>query len=354
MKFIHCSDFHLDTAFSGLGDGKSAAIRQQELRQSFLSVIELAKEADGLLIAGDLFDNDSVEAETIHTLRQGFASLGDIPVLIVAGNHDPLTAHSYYRLATFSPNVHIFGTELSKVAVGDCDVYGISFADSNQPEPLLTEFCHDSDRPSILLIHGDLSGGAYNPINRELLAASGLSYVALGHVHGYESVMLGRTLCVYPGCPEGRGFDELGEKGVVSVEVTEYGAMATFVPICKRQYRELSVDITDLLTHDAVIQKIREQLLMAEDLYKVILTGETEFVPDGRVLESALSECFFIKIVDVTKRPLPIETLMQENGVRGMFTQKLHDGLSGDDAGIYRRALEIGLSALSGEKVKGL
>ena len=137
MKFVHCADLHLDTAFSGLADGKKAAVRQAELRRTFLSIIELAKRADVLLIAGDLFDQDLVEAETIRVLRSGFASLNNTQVLIAAGNHDSLTENSYYKVAGFSDNVHIFGTELECVTVADCDVYGISFRKSVQEEPLL-------------------------------------------------------------------------------------------------------------------------------------------------------------------------------------------------------------------------
>ena len=94
MRFVHCADLHLDTPFSGLGDAAKAAVRQAELRQTLLRIVEKARGADALLIAGDLFDQASVEAETLRVLRRGFASLGDTRVLIAAGNHDPLTETS--------------------------------------------------------------------------------------------------------------------------------------------------------------------------------------------------------------------------------------------------------------------
>lgn len=352
MKFVHCADLHLDTAFSGLGDGKRAALRQAELRRTFLSVIELAKEADVLLIAGDLFDQDTVEAETVHTLCRGFASLGEIPVLIAAGNHDPLFEQSYYKLMELPPNVHVFGTELECISVKDCDVYGISFGRSVQTEPLLTNFSATPVRPSVLLMHGDLGGSDYNPIDRVMVSQSGLSYLALGHIHSYGETKLGSTLCVYPGCPEGRGFDELGLKGVVCGEITGEGVTKTFVPVCRRQYREIPVDISGLLTHDEVICAVKTVVDRLEDLYKIVLTGETAFVPDTDVLSEAFSDCFFIKFYDTTKKPLEIEALMKETGIRGLFAQKLSQGLSGDETGRYARALEYGLSALAGEKVK--
>ena len=60
----------------------------------------------------------------------------------------------------------------------------------------------------------DPSEARYDPIRKEEIAASGLAYLALGHIHKRtEPLTFGGTVCAWPGCPEGRGFDELGEKG---------------------------------------------------------------------------------------------------------------------------------------------
>lgn len=354
MKFVHCADLHLDTAFSGLSDGKSVAIRQAELRRTFLSVVDLAKEADALFIAGDLFDQDSIEAETIHTICRGFASLGDIPVFIAAGNHDPLAEQSYYKLMSLPPNVHIFDTTVECFSVADCDIYGVSFSGSVQQESILQSFQHTGDRPGVLVMHGNLGGADYNPIDRSLVEGSGLSYLALGHIHSHEETKIGKTLCVYPGCPEGRGFDELGEKGVVCGEVTETGALTRFVPLCLRQYREVLLDVSGLLTHEEIIRMLRLEIASKVDLYKVILIGETELIPDGDVIKEAFSDCFFLKVNDRTKRPLDLAGLAKTPGIRGQFVEKMLSGQTastGKEA-LCRRALEYGLAALAGEKVR--
>ncbi|MBQ4518133.1 MAG: DNA repair exonuclease [Clostridia bacterium] len=354
MKFVHCADLHLDTAFSGLTDGKKAAVRQAELRRTFLSIIDLAKTADTLLIAGDLFDQNSVEAETIRVLRAGFASLEHTQVFIVAGNHDSLNENSYYKIADFSDNVHVFGTELECVTVADCDVYGISFRQMMQEEALLKNFRKEGERPAVLLMHGDLGGGAYNPVDRDMIAASGLSYVALGHVHSYAEEMLGKTVCAYPGCPEGRGFDELGEKGVIVGEVTSEGVSLHFEPICQRRYVEQKVSVAGLTTQEEMIGAIRASGLNETDLYKIILTGETDLVPDVNVLAGGFPECFFLKVYDETKRPLDVQALISESGLKGMFAQKMLSGLEGDNRELFEKALEYGLKAIEGEKVKVL
>ncbi|MBR5235802.1 MAG: DNA repair exonuclease [Clostridia bacterium] len=354
MKFIHCADLHLDTAFKGLNNSKSASVRQAELRRTFLSIVELAKSADALLIAGDLFDQRTVEAETIHMLRQAFASLENTKVLIVAGNHDPLTEKSFYKLAGFSDNVHIFGHELGMVTVADCDVYGISFSHAVQDTPLLESFSTSQSRPAVLLMHGDLGGTTYNPIQKDAVKNSTISYLALGHVHNYKEEKIGTTHCAYPGCPEGRGFDELGDKGIIRGEVTEKGVITEFVSVCSRRYHEVTVDVSGLLTHEMILDAMRSESLNTGDLYKIILTGETELVPDPDVLSEALNECFFAKVYDETRRPLNLDALKKEAGVRSMLIEALEAGLTGEQSELYRKALEYGLAALDGKKVKSL
>ena len=352
MKFIHCADLHLDTPFAGLSDSRSAEIRQAELRQTFLRIIELAKDCDALFVSGDLFDQNSVEPETIRTLAKGFSSLGETKVFIAAGNHDPLHEQSYYRLAGFSSNVHIFAPQTECVPVGDCDVYGISFRQGLQPESLLAGFQAMEGRPSVMVMHGNIGGGDYNPLTREEIAESGFSYLALGHVHNHQEMRFGKTLCAYPGCPEGRGFDELGEKGVIIGEVTKEGVTTSFVPVSGRTYHEVSLDIAGMDTQEELIAGIRESLGEVKDLYKIVLKGESELTPRTEVIKEALSEFFFVKIYDRTERPLALDALARETGLRGLFAQKILAEKSEEKEALYRRALMYGIAAMAGEKVK--
>ena len=73
----------------------------------------------------------------------------------------------------------------------------------------------DPARLNILVLHGDAENPAspYDPVSSAALAASGLDYAALGHIHRRGERRDGGTLCAWPGCLMGRGFDECGEKG---------------------------------------------------------------------------------------------------------------------------------------------
>ena len=74
---------------------------------------------------------------------------------------------------------------------------------------------------------------------------SGADYLALGHVHAFGGVQqAGRTFWAYPGCPEGRGFDELGDKGFLTGTVEPGQVKLTFVPFARHRYQWLTADVT--------------------------------------------------------------------------------------------------------------
>lgn len=97
-----------------------------------------------------------------------------------------------------------------------CAVYGAAFTASAQEESLLANFRAPEDGlVHLMVLHGELStaGSRYDPITKEQIGQSGLDYLALGHTHQFGGFAReGKTTYAYSGCPEGRGFDELGER----------------------------------------------------------------------------------------------------------------------------------------------
>ena len=87
---------------------------------------------------------------------------------------------------------------------------------------------------------------AYNPVSAADLAHSGLDYAAFGHTHRFGGVQrAGGTVYAWPGCMEGRGFDETGEKGVLLADVAAGDVQVQFLPVPGRRYEILRVDVTD-------------------------------------------------------------------------------------------------------------
>lgn len=354
VTIIHCADLHFDSPFAGLDSPQKAEVRREELRQVFGRIVALSAEenADALLIGGDLFDQSAASAETLRYLKEKLDTIPQIPVFISAGNHDPNTPGSYYRLLDWGEHVHVFSTEMDKTECKGFDIYGISFGAQDEPESMLAGFrVENEDKINIMVMHADI-GGAYNPVSRQEIAESGLDYLALGHIHQYSGPMLlGNTTAVYPGCPEGRGFDELGEKGVVKAVISKDGTQVEFIPLCKRRYHEIAVDVSGAGSYETLCGRIL--LAMggaAEDLYKIVLTGEAEFPIQAAVVLENLP-CFMAKIKDETKPKLDLDMLKEEYTLKGIFVRKLLEQ-TGESDGTARLALSYGLEALSGEKVK--
>ncbi|MDD6308767.1 MAG: DNA repair exonuclease, partial [Clostridia bacterium] len=304
MRIIHTGDMHLDSPFLGLSPVK-AMVRKGEQRAAFSRIVQEAKDfaADVLLISGDVFDSAYVSAETILFLKDCFQKIPDTAVFIAPGNHDPWNRESVYEKIDFGENVHIFGNTLSYVDWKDSRIFGYGFSSRFVEKSQIAgkSFPLD-DRIGILVMHGDLAAESqYHPFTEAQIAETKLSYVALGHIHAFSGVKkAGETTYAYCGIPEGRYFDEQGVCGFVRGVVEREKTSLAFVPVSLRQNIEISVDVTDCETYEAVINKIAALIKEEKNLYKIRLVGSTENIYlQTKVLEKALEDkCFFCKVID--------------------------------------------------------
>ena len=370
MKLLHASDFHLDSPLSGLPPEKSAQ-RRGELRELPARLAKLAKDegADLVLLPGDLFDGGRVYPETVRALARALGDMG-VPVFIAPGNHDYYHAKSPYALADWPDNVHIFtqpelqGIELPTL---NCVVHGCAFtAPHREDDPLSGFAAPDDGKLHLLCVHGEVgTAGTYAPIAPNSLERSGVTYAALGHVHAAGSGKAGKTLWAYPGCPEGRGFDELGPKGALIVSFDEPAQLgitspdgppmapiglgvqpvaARFVPVCKRQYRIEAVNIDDFTA--ALPQG------ESPDLVRLLLAGESRFTPDLTALTAQAAPHFFhVELRDQTTLPTDLWARADEDSLTGLFLREMRARLDSADEGERDKLLlaaRFGLAALEG------
>lgn len=358
-KIIHAADLHLDSAFGGLPEEK-ARQRRRESRELLDRLADLARteKADLVLLAGDLFDGERVYPETIERLREALGGMA-CPVLIAPGNHDPYTPRSPYAAAPWPDHVHIFRErELTAVEFPElgCVVHGAAFTDTSRDDQVLAGFAAPEDgRVHLLCLHGDVNApdSQYGSITKEQIAASGLDYLALGHVHQFSGLQRqGASFWAYPGCPEGRGFDELGEKGVLAGSVERGKAGLRFVPLCRRRYQILRADVTGATPRQAIEAAI--PAASEQDVCRIILTGETgaEGV-DLRELEAAYSHRFYaLQLRDETRIARDIWARAEEDSLRGLFLRDLRERYekASDEAEREKITLAVrfGLAALDG------
>ena len=349
LKLIHGADFHLDAPFAAISPEK-ARQRRAEQRQLLSRLADLAEEegADLVLLSGDLLDGGETYQETVEALSH---ALGQIkaPVFIAPGNHDPYGPRSAYAGTAWPDNVHIFtsvqpeGVELPELG---CVVHGAAFTTPQADRSPLMGFTAPRDGGiHLMALHGDVDGkGRYGPIDPADIAASGLTYLALGHIHACSGLQkAGDTWWAYPGCPEGRGFDETGDKGVLAVTVDDGGAVsAEFVPLAGRRYEILTVDVTGAESPAAALEAALPAAPTG-DCCRIVLTGERDTPPDIAAL-TALAEPYYYSLTlrDHTRQRRELWARSGEDSLTGLFLRTLK---SGQPEGL-ELAAQFGLAAL--------
>ena len=365
IRILHGADFHLDSPFS-LRSPREAERRRTELRSDLSSVMLYIRlqRIQVCLLSGDLFDGESVTPETSALLERELSSCPDCRFFRSPGNHDPLTPSSPYRRMRLPENVHVFGPQKERVRLDELgvDVYGFAFDGADCPENPLTGYPpRDPDRVNLLCCHGDLDGrSGYGSFTRADLAASGFDYVALGHIHKgtglqCEQTAAGRVYWAYPGCLEGRGFDETGEKGVLCGTVEKGKVDLQFVRISKRRYELADCDVTSCTRLEA-LERVRAlaRTYGADTTLRVFLTGE---VKDGLLLLpeeiTPPDGACAVETVDRTVLAPDLTAIEQSGTLKGVFFRLMREKqeVPGADAELYEQALRYGLLALDGRNV---
>jgi len=358
-KILHAADFHLDSAFGGL-PGEKSRERRRESRElaDRLAALAAAEGVELALLSGDLFDGERVYPETLERLCAALERMA-CPVFIAPGNHDPYTPGSPYARMAWPENVHIFrqgALEAAALPALGCVVHGVAFTGPERTDHALAGFTAPRDGLThIVCLHGDVFGkdSRYGPVTREQIARSGADYVALGHVHQCSGLQhQGGVYWAYPGCPEGRGFDELGDKGVLVGEAGPDGVSMRFVPLCRRRYRILTADVTGTDPRSALEAVLPETA--AQDICRVVFTGETDGPGlDLPAIASALRGRFYE--LELRDRTCPARSLWEragEDSLRGLFLRELRERYDAAGSEEEReqivRAVRFGLAALEG------
>ena len=368
IKVLHCADLHFDTPFKELSKEISDTSKN-ELLEVFKNIIDLAidENIEVLLIAGDVFDNLTVNKNTLFFISDQIKRIKSIKVFISPGNHDPYSEKSFYNMINWPENVYIFKGDMEFKEVEELNliVWGAGFRNNYENETLLREVNVDNDKINIMILHGEIAStngkNEYNPIYINDIYNSNIDYIALGHRHKFSGILKeGMTSYAYSGCPQGRGFDESGEKGVIIGEVYKGGTDLSFFPICKRKYVTKEINITGNNNYDEVIFKILSDLSDEEihkNFYKIILKGELKEyfnLKENLLVEKLKNKFYYIKIINDTSIEINLEELSKDYSIKGKFIAKILEKLkdaSDADKEMLKLALKIGIQCLSEDEV---
>lgn len=356
VRILHAADFHLDSAYGAL-TAEQAAVRRRESRENLTRLVDYANDhqAQLMLLAGDLFDSDAIFSQTGEMLAAELARFRG-EVVIAPGNHDYYDQRSAYAKLLWPENVHIFKQEvMESIAFPQygCVVHGAAFVREEAEALPLDNLTAEDGMLHIGVLHGDVGSkdSRYRPISIDQIAQSGLAYLALGHVHGFGGVLqAGKTVYAYPGCLEGRGFDELGDKGFLFGEVGHDSVNLRFVPFARRRYQILHVDVTDSENPtEAICRQL--PLRTEDDIYRILLVGESDEPIRADKIQEELTERFYhLEVRDQTRLRQDLWARCDDDTLRGLFLRQMREKYAGATDEEQRRRIEqavrFGLNAL--------
>ncbi len=234
-RFLHTADWQIGRQFASFDPEHAPILAEARIAVvERLAALALEHRVDAVLVAGDVFDAQTVSERTLRRLFNALAAYSG-PWLLIPGNHDAALAESVWtrarRLGAVPSHVHLLLAPEPRLF----EAQGFAVL----PAPLaqrhtyndLTAWFDEADTPAGLLriglAHGSVQGllsediDSANPIAPERAASARLDYLALGDWHGCKRIDA-RTW--YAGTPEPDRFKDNGSGQALLVEIDAPGA----------------------------------------------------------------------------------------------------------------------------------
>lgn len=332
MKLLATADLH---------------IRKQEDTAILARILQAAKEyeAQVLLIGGDLLDRPFLEPSVEDAVRRLLSGAG-MPIFLVAGNHDPMAVTALYQ--NLPEGVYLFPETLAGVTLGeDVRLWGYSAAREQGGSHPLQGFSAPQGAVNILLGHGQVDGGneSFCPISAESLAASGLDLAILGHIHKGEQRRIGGCRLLIPGIPEGKGFDEQGDKFIYLIDTVSMQIEP--IAVAEKIWREYPIDLSGCADDAAILERLMAVEIPANTVGRLILQGAPSADPASAA--AIYTERTGREIKDRTDPSLSVEVLKKQNTLQGAFVRRAMaeiEAADPQDRPRLEEALRLGLQAL--------
>ncbi|MGN0169842.1 MAG: exonuclease SbcCD subunit D [Lachnospiraceae bacterium] len=361
MKIIHCADIHLDSAMKKNLSKEQSLQRRSEILLTFESMIDYARENDvrAVLIAGDLFDTNVVSRKTGSIILNQIRQAPEIDFYYLRGNHDSYDFFTSGEQEEVLPdNLKLFLDRFVTYSYPGVTISGAELTGENQ-DTIYQSLVLEPQNFNIVMLHGQDS--LYqSKDNAQVIAMNQLKnrfidYLALGHLHTYkEGPLDNRGSFCYPGCLEGRGFDECGQKGFVLLTILDGRMTKEFIPAARRSLHELTVDVTGCDSTFDVAQLIGRSVerIDSQDLVQVILTGEVGIDSERNLsyLTEKFSQQFYVfQIKDKTRFAVKQEDYLNDVTLKGEFIRLCMEKSYDEEK--RKAVMELGIHALMGEEL---
>ncbi len=275
MRLLHTSDWHLGRSLhrADLRAAQSAFL-------DHLVDVARAEKVDAILVAGDVYDRAVPPVDAVELCEDALLRLHDTGarIVLISGNHDSARRLGFGSGLLEKAGVHLRtrpGALARPVVLEDAHgpvaVYGVPYL---EPDAVRAELppgqdeiprghagvlghavaCIRADADArgiarrVVMAHGWVSGGAASESERDISVGgvgqvpaelfAGFGYVALGHLHGQQTVA---PQMRYSGSPLPYSFSEASHrKGSWLVDLDETGAVRV-EQVPAPVYRRLSV-----------------------------------------------------------------------------------------------------------------
>lgn len=304
MRFFHISDLHLGKRLCEY----SLMPDQEYILARILDAVE-CEHPDALIVAGDVYDKAVPSAEAVALFDSFICALAskNVPTFVISGNHD-----SPERIAFGSSIMGTSGIYMSPVFDGQikpirlCDEHGDVFVYllpfikpahvrhaypdekcDSYTDALAAVISHmsvDTSARNVLVTHQFVTGATRSESEEISVGGSDnvdasvfdrFDYVALGHIHGPQSVT--RKSVRYCGTPLKYSFSEANhEKSITCVTLGGKGAVSVdTIPLAPmRDLREIRGEF-DVITSPAYYENTAR-----EDYLHITLTDEDD-IPEA-------------------------------------------------------------------------
>jgi predicted phosphodiesterase len=317
VKLIHSADWQIGMRFRQFGAraGTLRAARVRTLRRALKHAANIG--ADAFLIAGDLFEDNQVDASTVREVFDLLGEFSAVPIFILPGNHDPIEGPgSVWARAPFTrPPAHItVFREPSSVAIAGGWLVANPLTQKKStidPALKLAELAAalPANAIKIGLTHGSPAIESQHqpddfPIALNAATRAGLDYLAIGHWHSALTLDGGRL--VMPGTPEPTKFEEAGAGCVQQVEIAMAGALPIVAPVrvAELRWQTFVFDFADLTAARTRLgQALATPGVPGRTVMRIVLSGDAApaVVAEERAwLEAALAGCCVVQIADET------------------------------------------------------
>lgn len=293
-RFLHTADWQIGRTYLRFGADDAAYLAGARIATvERIARLAAERKVDAVLVAGDVFDAQTVPDRTVRRLFNALADFSG-PWLMIPGNHDAALAASVWtrarRLECVPPNVQVLAQPESTLFEELGFVVLAAPLTQRQTHSDLTGWFDAAASPQDLvrigLAHGCVTGilpesiDSANPLAADRATTARLDYLALGDWHGTRQVDE-RTW--YSGTPEQDRFKGNDPGNVLLVEIAHPGAKALVetIPVGTYRWHEWEYEIAVASDVDQIEQRLAA--VGGNDVVALLLRGEVGLEEERRI-----------------------------------------------------------------------